>query len=253
MVARRLTDMALSAWPVVAGLAALLLVWEGSVRLFDIPTFVLPGPFAILGTMVLKSGSLLPQLAITLGEALGGFGIGSVIGLAFAIVLVLAPPLERALLPIVVMLNSVPSVAFVPLALIWFGLGVSSKIALAALAVSFAVLLNALQGLKKPEAESINLMRSFGAGPLGILWRLRLPAAMPAIVTGLRVGLARSTIAVIVAEMMGAYAGIGQVIYQSTAQIDYLAVWAAVFLSSLGSLALYGVLTLIDNRLVWWR
>ncbi len=133
------------------------------------------------------------------------------------------------------------------------GLGMASKIAIGALAVIFVVLLNLLAGLKRPEVEAINLMRSFGAGPLGILFRLRFPAAMPQLVTGLRVGLARSTIAVIVAEMMGAYSGIGQVIYQATGQVDYLTVWAAVFVAMLGSLALYGVLVAIDRKLVWWR
>ena len=121
------------------------------------------------------------------------------------------------------------------------------------MAVSFAVLLNALAGLKSPEAESINLLRSFGAGRVGVLWRLQLPAAMPSLVTGLRVGIARSTIAVIVAEMLGAYSGIGQIIYQATAQVDYLTVWAAVFVASLSSLLLYGVLVAIDRKLVWWR
>jgi NitT/TauT family transport system permease protein len=80
-----------------------------------------------------------------------------------------------------------------------------------------------------------------------------LPAAMPLLVTGLRVGLARSTIVVIVAEMLGAYAGLGQIIYQSTAQVDTLNVWAAVFIASLGSLLLYGVLVAIDRKVVWWR
>jgi NitT/TauT family transport system permease protein len=76
---------------------------------------------------------------------------------------------------------------------------------------------------------------------------------MPQLVTGLRVGLARSTIAVIVTEMLGAYAGIGQIIYQSTAQIDYVTVWAAVFVASLGSLILYGLLVAIDQKLIWWK
>jgi NitT/TauT family transport system permease protein len=129
----------------------------------------------------------------------------------------------------------------------------ASKVAMAALAVSFAVLLNTLAGLKRPEAGAVDLLRSFGARPFGILWRLRLPASMPQLVTGLRVGLARSTIAVIVTEMLGAYAGIGHIIYQSTAQIDYVTVWAAVFVASLGSLILYGLLVAIDQKLIWWK
>jgi ABC-type nitrate/sulfonate/bicarbonate transport system permease component len=169
-----------------------------------------------------------------------------------AVLLVLIPPLEPVVLPFAVAINAVPAVAFVPLALIWFGLGMASKIAMAVLAVGFVVFVNAIAGLKRPEQGYIDLVRSFGAGPLGVLWRLRLPAALPSIVTGLRVGLARSTIAVIVAEMLGAYSGIGQIVYQSTAQVDYLSVWAAVMAAMCGSLALYAILVVVDRKLVWW-
>ncbi|MCX5496688.1 ABC transporter permease [Kaistia dalseonensis] len=242
-----------SALPVAAALIGLLLLWQLGAMLFDVPTYILPRPGAIVATAIEKAGLLGSGLWITSVEAVLGFFVGTLIGLAAAVLMILAPPLEVALIPLVIVINSVPSIAFVPLVLIWFGLGIGSKVAIGALAVSFVVLLNALAGLKRPEADAINLMRSFGASRLGILWRLQLPAAMPSIVTGLRVGLARSTIAVIVAEMMGAYAGIGQIIYQSTAQVDYLTVWAAVFVASLGSLVLYGVLVAIDRKLVWWR
>jgi NitT/TauT family transport system permease protein len=239
--------------PVAAALAILLLAWQLGAALFDVPTYILPRPLEIIATVFADGRVLGDALTLTLAEALLGFLVGAVGGLALAIVMVLLPPLEVSLMPLVVAINSVPSVAFVPLMLIWFGLGMGSKIAMAALSVSFVVLLNALAGLKSPEQDAVNLMRSFGAGRLGLLWRLRLPAAMPSLVTGLRVGLARSTIAVIVAEMLGAYAGIGQIIYQSTAQVDYLTVWAAVFTASLGSLLLYAVLVAIDRKLVWWK
>jgi len=242
-----------SAWPVVAALALLLLLWQFGAAALDIPTYILPRPAEIAVTAVAKWPLLGNALIVTLIEAVGGFLLGAAIGIVLAVLMILMPPLEALLMPIAVVINAVPSIAFVPLVLLWFGLGMESKIAIGALAVVLVVLLNLLAGLKRPEADAINLMRSFGAGRLGILWRLQLPAAMPGLVTGLRVGLARSTIAVIVAEMMGAYSGIGQVIYQATGQVDYLTVWAAVFVASLGSLALYGVLVAIDRKLVWWR
>ncbi|MBZ9935742.1 ABC transporter permease [Mesorhizobium sp. BR1-1-16] len=242
-----------SAWPVVAALALLLLLWQFGAAALDIPTYILPRPAEITVTAVAKWPLLGNALMVTLIEAIGGFLLGAAIGIVLAVLMILVPPLEALLMPIAVVINAVPSIAFVPLVLLWFGLGMESKIAIGALAVVLVVLLNLLAGLKRPEADAINLMRSFGAGRVGILWRLQLPAAMPGLVTGLRVGLARSTIAVIVAEMMGAYSGIGQVIYQATGQVDYLTVWAAVFVASLGSLALYGVLVAIDRKLVWWR
>jgi NitT/TauT family transport system permease protein len=239
--------------PVFIALVGLLLAWQFGAALLDLPAYILPRPLDILMGGVGKAHLIGDALFVTLLEALLGFAIGAAIGLMLAVVMILVPPLEFSLLPLVIAVNSVPAVAFVPLALIWFGLGMASKVAMAGLAVSFAVLLNALAGLKRPETAAVDLLRSFGAGPFGILWRLRLPAAMPHLVTGLRIGLARSTIAVIVTEMLGAYAGIGQLIYQSTAQIDYVTVWAAVFAASLGSLILYGLLVAIDRKLIWWK
>ncbi len=242
----------LGIWPVAAALAVLLVLWQGATTLFGVPAYVLPPPLDIVtgffGSLDLLGGGL----ATTLAETLLGFGAGAAVGFLLAVLFVLLPPLEAVGMPIVVAINTVPSVAFVPLALIWFGVGMPSKIALAALAVSFAVLVNTAAGLRRPEQAAIDLLRSFGSGPLGVLWRLRLPAAMPSIVTGLRIGLARSTIAVIVAEMLGAYTGIGQIIYQATAQVDYVTVWAAVLSASLSSLALYGLLVAIDRKFVWW-
>ncbi|GGE03719.1 ABC transporter permease [Aureimonas endophytica] len=256
-MARRLTPALAGALgralPVLAALTALLLVWEIAALVFAIPAYVLPRPGGILSTMVAKADLLSAAVGVTALEAVAGFLLGALIGIALALLMVLIPPLETLLVPLVIAFNSVPSVAFVPLVLLWFGLGMASKIALAAFAVAVAVLLNTLQGLKRPEADAINLLRSFGASRVGILLRLRWPAALPLTVTGLRVGLARSTIAVIVAEMMGAYAGIGQVIYQATAMMDSLTVWAGVLVASLTSLVLYGLLVALDRKLVWWR
>jgi NitT/TauT family transport system permease protein len=251
-VARRLIPL-VAALPVAVAVIFILLAWQFGAALFNLPTYILPRPVEIVTSAVANAHLLGGALAVTATEAVLGFLLGAAIGLAFAIAMILVPPLEAALIPLVIVVNLAPSVAFVPLALIWFGLGIASKVAMAALAVSFVVLLNALAGLKRPEADAINLLRSFGAGRLGILWRLQLPAAMPSVVTGLRVGLARSAIVVIVAEMLGAYAGLGQIIYQSTAEVDTLKVWAAVFIASLGSLLLYAILVAIDRKLIWWR
>jgi ABC-type nitrate/sulfonate/bicarbonate transport system permease component len=239
-------------FPILVALFVILVLWQGATALFGVPDYILPRPFDIAEAMLDRRAVILDALRISGAEAIAGFLIGATAGVVLAILLVLVPPLEPVALPLAVAINAVPAVAFVPLALIWFGLGMASKIAMSVLAVSFVVFVNAIAGLKRPEQGHVDLMRSFGAGPLGVTWRLRLPAALPSIVTGLRVGIGRSAIAVIVAEMLGAYGGIGQLIYQSTAQVDYLSVWAAVMAAMLGSLALYALLVVIDRRLVWW-
>lgn len=252
-MAHRMKALATEAIPVLFAVVMLLIAWEAAASFGNIPQYVLPSPSAI-ATATLSS---LPRLAdglwLTTYEAIFGFVIGSLLGLMISCLFVLVPITRVLLLPLVIGLNTVPSIAFVPLALLWFGMGAASKIAIAALAVSFAVLLSAREGFSRTEDGHVNLLRSFGAGHLSLLWRLQLPAAMPSIATGLRIGLARSTIAVIVAEMLGAYGGIGQIVYRATAEMDSQTVWSAILVSSLTSLALYGLLVLIDRRLIWWR
>lgn len=243
----------LAPWlPMVASGVVLLIAWQGVTDVLGISTYVLPSPSAIAAGAADGGTTLAWGLLTTMTETVAGFGIGATVGLALAVAFVLFPPLGSAAMPMVVAINAVPSVAFVPLALIWFGIGMASKIAMAALAVSFPVLVSTLAGLRKPEEAAVSLLRSFGAGRFGVLWRLRLPAAMPSLVTGLRVGLARGTVVVIVTEMLGAYEGVGQIIYRATAQVDSVTVWAAVLAASASSLLLYGILVAVDRRLVWW-
>ena len=250
---RSLLARTLDGWPAVLGLLLIVGIWQGSVTAFRLPHYVLPGLDAILARMVTERSVLFDAMLMTAAEALGGFFIGSLLGLALAILLTLLPRLERAVMPLIVGINSVPVVAYAPLMLIWFGNGPASKVAMASLAVGFVVLLNALQGLKATDPAAIALLKSFGAGTLRIMTKLRLPMAMPAVVNGLRVGIVRSVLITIVSEMLGAYKGLGWTIYESTQQTDFLRVWAAVFTASAMSVTLYAILVAIDRRLVWWK
>lgn len=238
---------------VLLAIAGALIVWQLVVTVMQVPVFVLPTPALIASHVVGNITQMLGHLGLTMAETVAGFALGSVIGVVLAILVMQVRPAEALIMPVAVAVSMVPTVAFVPLALIWFGVGMSSKVAIAALAVSFPVLINTLTGLRRPEEAHVNLYKSFGAGSLAILWRLRLPAALPSLANGLRVGFARSTVVVIVTEMLGAYAGIGQVIYQATAQMDSTTVWAAVALSSMASLLLYALLVGVLRKTIWWN
>ncbi|WP_349963233.1 ABC transporter permease [Rhizobium sp. ZPR3] len=241
-----------SIFPAAVTLLVALITWQLVVVTFGIQPFVLPSPLKIAEFMGSQASQLFGDLLITIGETLGGFFLGSAIGIPLAVVFVLLPSVQWAIMPLAVTINMVPTVAFVPLALIWFGVGVASKIAIAALTVSFPVLINTLAGLTSPLPAHIDLYQSFGARSMSILTRLRLPAALPSIGTGLKVGFARCTVVVIVTEMLGAYSGIGQTIYRATSQIDSVTVWSAVVLSSIASLILYGILAGLLKRFIWW-
>ncbi len=237
----------------VAGPLAVLLLWETLVRALEVPVYVLPAPSAILLKIESDAALMLTGLAYTLMEAVVGYAIGSAVALVVAMAFVLFPRVERYALPGLVALNSVPVVAFAPVALLWFGSGPASKIAMVTMAVGFAVFVNAHQGLRSVDEAAANLLRSFGAGPLRQMALLRVPAALPAIMNGLRVGVVRSMIIAIVAEMLGAFKGLGFTIFESTQQVDFLRAWAAIAVASAVSMTWYGIVNWIDRRFVFWR
>jgi len=230
-----------------------LLGWELAVRLLHLRPFVLPPPSGILLAAFQHRVALAVAARTTLGEAVGGFALGSLIGVGLAALLVMMPPLRRICVPLLVAVNSVPVVAYAPLALLWFGIGMASKLVMVTFVVGFTVFLNALAGLERVDPASIGLLRSFGASPLVVLLRLRLPSALPAIAAGMRVSTVRSMIVAIVTEMLGAYDGLGWVIFQAVLQIDFFQVWSAILVASAASLAFFALVGAAERRVVFWR
>jgi NitT/TauT family transport system permease protein len=237
----------------VFGAVLLLSVWEAAARGFHLPAYTLPAFSDILYSVWTERLALLDAGGITLAEALAGYAIGSALGVSVAILLVVLPWTRRPIMPGLLAVNSVPVAAYSPLVLLWFGIGLSSKIVMVALAVGFTVFLSALAGFDRVDRRTIGLLRSFGAGPWAILWRLRLPAALPLIAAGMRVATVRSLIVAIVTEMLGAYGGLGWIIYQAVVQIDFVQVWSAIFVASAISLVFFGLIGVVERRVVFWR
>jgi NitT/TauT family transport system permease protein len=240
-------------WLGALGFIVLLAAWEGSVRIFAIPPYVLPSASSIAEALVTGRAALAASAIYTVGEAVAGFIIGSAIGIAAAVAIALLPRLRAAILPAATGINSVPVAAYSPLVLLWFGIGPASKIVLVAMVVSFTVFLSALAGFDRVDRRAIDLFRSFGAGRLAILWRLRLPTALPLIAAALRVSTVRSVIVAIVAEMLGARGGLGWLIYQAVVQIDFVQVWSAIFVASAASLIFFALIGTAGRRAVFWR
>lgn len=237
----------------IAGGVLLLLTWEVLARGLSLPAYTLPAVSDILGAVWTHRAPLLAAGWLTAAEALAGYAIGCVAGIGIAVLLVLLPPLRAGLLPLLMAINSVPVAAYSPLVLLWFGIGVASKVVMVALAVGFTVFLSALAGFDRVDRRAADLMRSFGAGHLAILWRLRLPAALPLIAAGMRVSTVRSLIVAIVTEMLGAYGGLGWIIYQAVVQIDFVQVWSAIVVASVLSLSFFGLVGAVERRVIFWK
>ena len=251
-MSRALASPSLAVQRGILGAVLLIACWEGLARGLHLPAYVLPAVSDILAGLWSKRATLAGAAGYTLLEALVGYGLGCLIGIGLAVAIALVPALRAGILPLATAINSVPVVGYSPLILLWFGIGVSSKIVMVAMAVSFTILLSMLSGLDRVDRRAIDLMRSFGASRFGVLWRLRLPTALPLLLAGMRVSTVRSVIVAIVTEMLGAQGGLGWVIYQAVLQIDFVQVWSAIFVASAASLAFFGLIGFLERKLLFW-
>jgi NitT/TauT family transport system permease protein len=237
----------------IAGALLVAIVWEMSARGLNLPAYVLPSISSILAGLVSDAGPLLAAARFTASESLAGYAVGCLVGMAAAILVTMIPSARAVVVRLATAINSVPVVAYSPLVLLWFGIGMASKIVMVAIAVSFTIFLSSIAGLDRVDRRSVDLIRSFGASRLAVLWRLRIPTALPLIIAGMRVSTVRSVIVAIVTEMLGAYGGLGWVIYQAVLQVDFVKVWAAIIVASAISLAFFGAISFIERRFVFWR
>lgn len=237
----------------ILGAVLLVALWEGIARGMQLPAYTLPAISTIFQSIWDMRTALLRAAGVTVTEALVGYALGALAGIGGAIWVTMAPRVRGAVLPAATAFNSVPVIAWSPLVLLWFGMGMSSKFVMVALAIAFTLFLSTLSGLDRVDRRSVDLMRSFGAGRLAILWRLRLPTALPLMFAGLRVATARSVLIAVVTEMLGAQAGLGLLIYQAVVQVDFVQVWAAVFVASAASLLFFGLVSFIERRMVFWK
>ena len=235
-------------------IAATLAVWEALVRLLSVPAFILPTPSSIFIALYrgLSSGLYLDPIGITLTETLLGFALGSALAFALGIGVALSRRVEYFLYPFIVMFQAMPKVALAPLIIIWFGLGLTSKVVSAALVAFFPLMVNTIVGLRSAEEDRVNLMRSLAATRGQIFWMLQLPNAMPYIFAGLEIAMIFSLIGAIVGEFVGAQAGLGMLIQSMNFTMDVAGQFSVLLILSVLGLGLNGLVTQVRRRVLFW-
>lgn len=221
----------------------------------DFPAFILPPPQLVFQRLLraLGEGTLLRHTLITLGEVVAGLGLGVTVATVLGYLLAKSPPIERFLAPYIVASQSVPVVAIAPLLVIWFGPGLLSKVLICALIVFFPVLVNIVVGLRSVSKDLRDLMRSLRATRWQTLIHLEIPAALPVLLGGLRIGATLSVIGAVVGEYVGADRGLGFLINVGRGQYDTALVFVAIFALISMALTLYGTVVLLENRLLAWN
>jgi NitT/TauT family transport system permease protein len=235
-------------------LLAFLGAWEVAVRVLAVPVYILPTPSGTAQALWRGVSSLVyvHNLWATLIETLLGFVCGTALAFVLGTVLALSRRVEYYLYPFVIMFQSLPKVALAPLIVLWFGIGLSSKVLNAALIAFFPLMVNTIVGLRSADEDRVNLMRSLDASEAQIFWMLRLPGALPFIMAGLEVAMIFALIGAIVAEFVGATQGLGMLIETLNFSADVAGVFSILFiLSMLGLLLNQGILALRRRVLFW--
>lgn len=248
-----MTRSLVSAGTAVASVLAMLFLWQATVAVFGISPDKLPAPSIILATIWRQRATFAAATGTTLEEALLGLVAGTVIGVGSGILLWRFRLLQLMFLPYLVAAQAVPIIAFGAIIIMWFGNGVSSKVAIAVYLSFFPVVVNTLLGIRSVDPGEISLLRSFGAQPRVILFKLQLPAALPSIFTAVRVGASLALVGAIVGEWFGATRGLGVILLAAMFDYQVPQLWAGILLTGLAGTALYAGVVLLQRSVAWWQ
>jgi NitT/TauT family transport system permease protein len=219
------------------------------------PAFILPDPASVLNELgkIAGSGLLWHHTQATLIEIIGGLGLGLSVATILGYLLAKSPILERMAGPYIVASQSVPAIAIAPLLIIWFGSGKLSKVLICALVVFFPVLVNTIVGIRSVDKGLETLVRSLRANRWQTFTMLEVPAAMPVLMGGLKIGVTLSVIGAVVGEFVGADRGLGYLINLSKGLFNTPLIFATIMVLTCISLSLYLIVTLLENWLLAWR
>lgn len=235
-----------------ATLAAVLLLWEGAVRLMAVPNYILPPPTRIVATLVTRFDLIGPQALVTALEIVCGLLAGCAAGILAALAMARWGAVERAFGPLLVATQALPVFAIAPLLVVWFGFGLASKVVMSSLIIFFPVATSLMEGLRRTDRGLIDLARLYGATPLQTLRLLRIPASLPSLASGLRIAAALAPIGAVVGEWVGASSGLGLLMLQANARTQTDVVFAALLVLALLSIALWMLVDRATRRLVRW-
>jgi ABC-type nitrate/sulfonate/bicarbonate transport system permease component len=241
---------------VPVALVAFVGFWALVAQLGDYPVFILPTPREVWAKFVTVAadGTLLYHTVVTMSEILGGLALGLTAATVLGYLLAKSPLVERFLSPYIVASQSVPIIALAPLLIIWFGFGLLSKVLVCAVTIFFPVLINTIVGLRSVEKDLQDLMRSLEASRWQVFRLLEVPAALPVLLGGLKVGVTLSVIGAVVGEFAQSDRGLGFLVNLANRGLfDTPLMFVALFVLMIIALVLYGIVSALEGLLLAWK
>ncbi len=231
----------------------LIAAWQIAVMLIGVPPFILPSPADVAGALIKRQEVLLGHAGVTLLEIVLGLALGVLFGAFGALVMSYFAPARRWLLPVLVISQAIPVFALAPVLVLWLGFGMASKVAMATLIIFFPVTAALFDGLRRTDPGLLDLARTMNASRGAILRHIRIPAALPAFASGVRVATAVAPIGAIVGEWVGSSSGLGFLMLHANARMQIDTMFAALFLLAIMAVALYFAVDAALSRLLTWQ
>ena len=240
-------------WPPLALIGGGIGLWELVVRAAHVPDYLFPAPSSVVSSLH-GDGSLLASATfVTLREIALGYVLAVAVALLIAFVLHFSEALRRALLPLLVLSQTVPTVLLAPILAIVLGYGIEPKLIVVAVVCFFPIVVNTVDGLRSADPQLIRMMRTLHGSRIGIFRRVELPGALTAIFSGARIAATYAAVGAVFGEWAGSSGGLGFVILQAQPALETARIFAAVLILSALALALYALVTLAERFLVPWQ
>lgn len=244
---------ALALWPTIAALLGVLILWELLTHLLAVPDYLLPGPAAVLARWVRDPVFFFVEGAISLGEALAGLLLGTSVALLAGSLMAYHRWLERSLLPVAIMIKVTPVVVVAPLFVLWFGFSALPRVLIAAMLTFFPVLVGTVTGLRSTPPAAHDVLTTLHASAWDEARELRIPAALPHLFAALKVSTTLALLGAVIAEWVGGDRGLGRAILLANTNLDTTLALAGVFTMAAMGMALVGLLTLLERRVIFWH
>ncbi|KWX56922.1 ABC transporter permease [Mycobacterium sp. NAZ190054] len=240
-------------WRPVALVIALLAAWWAVTEADLVAPYILPSPGDTWQTTQQNAGYLVQHTWVTTWETVLGFVIAAVFGVFVAVVMMYSSSLEKTVYPLILFAQVIPKIAIAPLFVVWLGFGPSPKILVAVLMAFFPIVISGLAGLRSVDPEILELTSTMGASRFKTFMKIRFPASLPQLMSGLKVAATLAVTGAVVGEFVGANEGLGYVILQANGNVDTAMLFAALIIMSLLGIVLFAIIEIAEKLLIPWH
>lgn len=232
-----------------------IIIWGIYVKISGVAEYIVPSPIKVIKRLfeIMISGEIWPHFFATSGIIFIGYFIGIALGLIFGYMIEKITFLKKMILPYIIFFQTAPKIALVPLFVIWFGLGLTSKLILIISMVFFPIMVSTMDGISSVPKDMRNLMKILNANKYQIIFKMELPYSMPMIFSGLKIGMVQAIIGAIVAEWISGKIGLGYILIFASSTFDTTLLIAGIFFTIIVGIFYYELVNIIEKKVLYWH